>query len=69
MDSKAQGPIVKAGNEKLQMSELVANEEENEEEAPIDFGDPIDPSPLPVPKRPTAPRNLPKKKKGCCNIL
>ena len=68
MDSKAKGPIVKAGNEKLQMSELVANEEENEEEAPIDFGIEAT-SPLPVPKRPTAPRNLPKKKKGCCNIL
>ena len=68
MDAKGEGPLVKAGDEKLQMSELVANEEENEEEAPIDFG--IEATfPLPVPKRPTAPRNLPKKKKGCCSIL
>ena len=68
MDAKGEGPLVKAGDEKLQMSKLVANEEENEELAPIDFGIEAT-SPLPVPKRPTAPRNLPKKKKGCCSIL
>ena len=41
----------------------------NEEEAPIDFG--IEPTPtLSTVRKPTQPRNLPKKRnKTCCTIL
>ena len=53
----------------MRMNELLANEDENEEEAPIDFGIPPTPT-LDVPKRTSAPRNLKKDKKcQCCNIL
>ena len=57
-----------ASDEKVRMTDLLPNEAEDEEERPIDFGIEAT-TPLPVPKKPTAPRNLPKKKNKCCIIL
>ena len=57
-----------ASDEKVRMADLLQNEAEDEEEGPIDFGIEAT-TPLPVPKKPTAPRNLPKKKNKCCIIL
>ena len=50
--------------------ELRINEEDNEEEAPIDFG--IEPTERLTSYRkdgPPQPRNLPKRRRGCCHIL
>ena len=59
----------KEGEASMRMSGLLINEDENEEEAPIDFG--IEPTTtLAVVRKPPAPRNLKKDKKcSCCNIL
>ena len=63
-------------NQQVRMNNLLINKEDNEEEAPIDFVDfGIEPTPTlqNVNKRKTvAPRNLPRKKRKCCeccNIL
>ena len=55
------------GNQALNLTDLVPSI--NEEEAPIDFG--IEPTPtLSTVRKPTQPRNLPKKRnKTCCTIL
>ena len=68
MEENGAEPGMCASDEKVRMTDLLPNEEENEEEAPIDFGIEAT-TPIPVPKRPTAPRNLPKKKNKCCTIL
>ena len=55
------------GNQGVNLLDLVPSI--NEEEAPIDFG--IEPTPtLSTVRKPTQPRNLPKKRnKTCCTIL
>ena len=68
MDENGIKPAAATIDENVRMTDLLPNEVENNEEAVIDFG--IEPTArLPSHKRPTAPRNLPKKKNKCCIIL
>ena len=68
MDQTAEISKADIDNGTVRMTALLPNEEENEEEAPIDFG--IEPTPiLPTVRKPIAPRNLKKDKNKCCVIL